>query len=285
MLKSWAKDSVIVRLVDAHFFWINPTLTATSTISGAMLTYTLTPDYYRRHPIQAAFLEQAVSYSPLMLLSSVTILCLIFVIKYFSEQNIADLRNEVLELRERSAFLPGNVRSVFEGFLYRFGTKINFGSMNENNERVTLYFHDAARDRFVTCARYSPNPRFKAAGRPEYPINEGCIAKGWEHGWHFDNAFPSDPSERASRHAGGYGMPRRTANNLKMPSRLYAAMRINDVEDRPIAVMVVESTEQERWSEDALRAEMQDQVQYLGELVGRLKEYIPIPSNAGSKGL
>jgi hypothetical protein len=70
-----------------------------------------------------------------------------------------------------------------------------------------------------------------------------------------------------------------------MPSRLYAVLGINGVSGNPVAVMVVESTDPNRWDEALLKAVMKEQEEYLAELVMRLKEYIPDPSGASEKGL
>ena len=73
-------------------------------------------------------------------------------------------------------------------FIYKFSiNKADFSS----EERVTLYIHNGG-NLFIPFGRYSPNTKYAKSGRPTYPDNIGCISKGWENGWHFENNFPNE---------------------------------------------------------------------------------------------
>ncbi len=276
----------ILRFIDQHFRWLNPVLVMLTTVTGAFLTYSIPPDVAKMYPVRTALLANVLGLLPVAFPVLAVVLVLVTWVRSRSEKTLVKLEKDNLELKSQMTVLSENIKNVFEGFLYRFATtKLAFGGEAENTERITLYIYDDADNRFVSFGRYSANPGYKTAGRPEYPISQGCIAKGWAHGWHFDNQFAQGKAARADRHLADYSIPKKVANALSMPSRLYAAMRIKDAGGRPIAVMVVESTKNDRWDEAQLKTAMQSQDVYLAEMITRLKDYIPKPSSAGSRGL
>ena len=91
-------------------------------------------------------------------------------------QNVKDVFDNYLQ----------NVKDVFDNYLHRLSLKLEFGKNNHNNERATIYLHDSV-SHFIPFGRFSANPKYCKKGRTQYPDNEGCIAKGWENSWHFDN--------------------------------------------------------------------------------------------------
>ena len=150
--------------------------------------------------------------------------------------------------------------------------------------RVSIYVHDAARRRFIPCGRYSPNPKYTKPGRTHYPDDEGCIGKGWERGWHFDNDFPLEKVARRRYDKDSYGLTRRVADSIKMQSRVYAVKRISHG-DEALAVVVVEAIDHDRFDQIQLQNALDEHNDNIASMVKRLRKYIPDPGGAEAVGL
>jgi len=64
-----------------------------------------------------------------------------------------------------------------------------------------------------------------------------------------------------------------------MKSNLFAVLRL-DVKNTPIAVIVVESVDSTKYTEKQIKKFLEDQQDYLSEMIISLEKFIPKPSNA-----
>lgn len=148
-------------------------------------------------------------------------------------------------------------------------------------QKELRYIHNGDNS-FIPFGRYSLNPKYAKKGRPKYPDNQGCIAKGWENNWYFDNTFSnpdSNENEYLYKNKTTYSMDKAIVKRLKMKSTLFAVLRL-DVKSNPIAVVVVESTNSNKYNENQIKKILEDQKDYLAEMISNLEAYIPKPSNA-----
>lgn len=274
------------RWVLKHSIWMQVAFPTLIGVSASFLDFD--PDYMKEdHPIRHALLSEGVlPFLPWVLIVSVVAHIWVLIIQQRAKPKLSKLMKELSELTDKSRIISENVSELFDGYLFRLATKLGFGSQSINCERITLYIHDKDRS-FIQCGRYSANPQFGGVNRATYPDSEGCIAKGWQNGWHFDTSFPDPEDDR-----GGYidyclnkySVPRNTTKKIKMKSRLYAVSCVKKNED-PFAVIVVESLGVDRFSEDVLRATLEEQSDYLGHIVCVLRDFIPEPNTAKSVGL
>lgn len=71
-----------------------------------------------------------------------------------------------------------------------------------------------------------------------------------------------------------------------MKSYLYAVKALkNRVTNEPVAVIVIESTESTRFTEQDLSEVLNNQEMYLAEIVVTLSQHIPTPNQARERGL
>lgn len=110
-------------------------------------------------------------------------------------------------------------------------------------ERISLFGFQP--DGFVLIARHALNTRFEAAGRPHYPVGEGCIGLAWEDGFAAATDLP-DPathlSEWQKELLDRYQVPVTTSQAIIMKSRACIAFRIETGAARlPVGVVVFES--------------------------------------------
>jgi len=136
------------------------------------------------------------------------------------------------DLQEKLESIPERVvKSLF------YYLKFNF------NERVTIYRFDG--DNFIPTGRYSKNVEYKKSGRDKYPRNEGFISLAWNNG-EFDIDQLPDPANRSVRYIQKIKscclVDEAVINSMKMKSRAYYCITLDDEHDDPIAVIVFEST-------------------------------------------
>lgn len=186
----------------------------------------------------------------------------------------------------KEIFDPGIILEIFTGYLYSMSSgKLGFGSNSKNSERITLYIYDGDRRVFIPFSRVSQNPLYKRKGRQEYPANEGCIGKAWENGWCFDNKFPTASDVRYEDYSKKlYDIPPATAKGLGMRSALLACMRIES-DDNPLGVIVVESTEKNRYTETYLKTILEEERHCIYLMLKKWHQLVPRVVNASELGL
>ncbi len=166
-------------------------------------------------------------------------------------------------------------------------THLKFGSISGCYERITIYVHDPL-GYFVPIGRYSDNPEFQKKGRSKYQDNQGFIAKAWQENYYFKNDYP-DPSANPIQYTDylrSEGLPANTINKIKMKSTLLFGYRIRDlITDKPIALMILESTKKNRYKQRDLQSKFDIVNKDISTLVQRLKPILPNISKPREVGL
>lgn len=261
--------------------WLLP---AIMTLSATFLSYD--PSKLKDGSHWRYTVEFIIPYLGWVLGISVLIYALVKIIEATAKPKLNKIQNELNEIKYHNKLVSEQVRNLFDGYLYNLANKLSFGESSENNERISLYIHDN-NNTFIPCGRYSANPKYRSPSRTSYPDNEGCISKGWENGWHFDNAFPYPEVERGDYIdycLNTYGIQRNTCKKINMKSRSFAALSIKNNGDS-FAVLVLESTKVDRFSEDEIKNILKEQNDFLAEMIRQLRDFIPKPSNASTRGL
>lgn len=204
------------------------------------------------------------------------------VLRLLYEPSVGKLHEEISGLRRESSVIAENIKNVFDGYLYQLSKKLEFGVNGENMERVTIYIHNS-NGSFIPFGRYSANPAFRGPGRSEYPDTQGCISHGWRNGWHFDNSLGTDRTYNRIN-ADRYAMPEAVTSALNMKSHLYGVKRIDDGNGQHLAVIVVESTRENRYTLQQLKDILDDEEGVISELITKLRPHIPELSFARSRG-
>jgi len=181
----------------------------------------------------------------------------------------------------KNEVIANNIKALFDGVLYHLATgKLLFKT---DCSRVTLYIHDKV-DKFISFGRYSTNPKFRNPGRSEYPDDKGAISHAWNDGWHFINNTEGG-FDFVNFNKNTYGLTADVLKKIKMKSRMYGAMRIDNQRGEQIAIILVESTDGSRFLEDELKSILKHEITFISELIMQLKEYIPMSISAKEKGL
>jgi hypothetical protein len=260
---------------------LSPFINALILLSSAFLQYNVTT-LIRRYPSWAPMINKISDYLPDVVIWTVGINFILSLVDSVCSDTIKKLMVELSEEKQKNKLITSNVKNLFEGYLLQLAThKIGFGKNNKVSDRITLYLHDGS-SKFIPFGRYAVNPKFSSPGRTEYPDNEGCISKGWQHGWYFQSNMGNTRNyTRKSEEL--YNITPYILSKMKMHSKFYAVKRIEN-NGKPIALLVVESLEKNRFIENEIKQKLEQEESFIAELIRKLESYIPKPSNAKSRG-
>lgn len=209
-------------------------------------------------------------------------LVLLSILHIFCRPTIKKLQKDLDDITGKNELIGENVKNVFDGYLFCLSKKLGFGSQEKNCERVTIYIHDGT-NHFIPFGRYSANPSYNGPGRTTYPDKQGCIAKGWENGWHFENNLGKG-GQYEKNNQKKYSIDKETLDRIKMKSELYAVQRIDGKNGRKLAVIVVESTTKNRFEKNNLKKKIEEEMEYVADLIVKLEDHIPSLGNAKRRG-
>lgn len=273
----------ISKFLNKHSLWLNPVSAITAGTTGAFINYEFSGQFAKLHPIQIAVLQSIIDNLWWVTIIASAVFLVVAINDGFAKNTIDRLEKKLEKEQECNDLIGQNVKDLFDGFLFRLSNTLGFGVNATNCERITLYIHDSKNKRFIPCGRFSQNAKYSQPGRIEYPEEEGCIGEAWQHGWHFTTLSPN-PSIRVNEHQQMYRIKKAVSSKLKMPSVQYAAMRVSSNDGKNYGVLVVESTEDNRFAEKNLRNSLEEQKHFLSELIPRLRQYIPQPEHAKKRG-
>lgn len=123
----------------------------------------------------------------------------------------------------------------------------HLGSLSEglgfnDSERISLYLHDAPRNRFILAGRFSKNPDLRKINRKAFPESEGCISQAWNNGgkyfieFHDGEAYGFGIFEKEN-----IAINKKDFKKLRMKSVAYCLFSVEE-KYRRIGIIVFEST-------------------------------------------
>jgi hypothetical protein len=201
----------------------------------------------------------------------------------FTSPTCFSMRSALIKQKAEIQAITDHVLFCVEGFIWEQAKRAGFSVSGVS--RISLYVHEPAKSRFFCLVRKSYNTKLEKKGRTFFADHEGCIAKAWEQDWHFDNDFPEDNSANAAYHKSEYGISKKTFNQLTMRPKLIAVKKVVDKNDRPIALIVVESTKSNAFVEADLKSALTIAATGCATLLMAWKDHLPTPSVAQDEGL
>jgi hypothetical protein len=189
-------------------------------------------------------------------------------------------RPSMIILQRKVDLVGESLRTLCDGLMTDLSSKLGIAPKDES--RVSLYIHDSDSS-FVLLGRYSPNPLLRKPGRTSYPDDQGCIAKGWQLGWWFENGLGNGASYTRNTE-NRYGIPAAEIPRFAMKSKLFGVHRIDHAGD-PLAVIVVESMREDRFPSAPLEATLKQFVHDYAPIIRAFRDYAPRPSIAKRSGL
>lgn len=281
MTKTWKWFRVTVLDILTRF--IAPLASFVALISGVLVTYDFS--FFRhKYPNWSGLFNYLESGTlVLVFLFSASIAAILSLVITIRQKSFKALQSENENYQDQIGEIGNNIIVLFDGLLLNLSKKLAF--QQDDQARISIYVHKNSKGCFIPCGRYSPNPELKKTGRTSYPDSQGCIAKGWQAGWHFDNNFSEDEGEHRSRCKNEYKIPINVHEKLKMKSKVYAVKRLDDATNAPLAVIVIESINENRFDANQLQADLNTVVHDFAQTIRTLRQHIPSPSDAAERGL
>ena len=181
--------------------------------------------------------------------------------------------------------VANNMPYLFDGILVNLWNKLNLGS--DHHARISIYVHHEGsiteEGCFTCCGRYSSNPVIRKPGRTLYPDGQGYIWEGWQRGWHYDAEFPTDEENHEKYNHEKYKIPLEVQKKFKIRTLFCAVKRLDDAENKPRAVIVIEG--ENRLDHDHLKGELEHLAPDYAHMIKVLRDHIPVPKEAKEKQL
>lgn len=158
------------------------------------------------------------------------------------EEQIQDLERAATDRQEALAVKTRDLRAVIR----EAGSELLAQcELSCEDTRLSVYQWHSANRVFVLVGRVSTNPTLTLPGRPEYPDGMGLIAQAWERGRAFHREWATDPTRWVASQVQKFGVPSATAEQMKMRSRSFLGVRVDDG-GIPVGVLMLESTDLNR---------------------------------------
>lgn len=184
------------------------------------------------------------------------------------------------QLRELVRVAGDDIQDKFKNLLIQIFKDGGFG----NDSRITLYRHEDSR--FISLARFSPDPGKAKTGRGFYPDNEGCIGAAYrdKESYVFDLPEAGTP-DYFDAMMDNWGYDPQVVNIFTMQPRSIAAFALEDDSDYTRNLMVVfESTEENAFAIRRLRRLCGKFSEALLGLAVSLESVMPSLTYASEKG-
>lgn len=269
---------------DLCALWVQPFAAFIALVTGSLLTYEFAA-WRNKYPSWSGPLDWIEGLMPLVFVVSAGTALAAGLIGTRRSKKVTELYNQLQEQRGQIAEVGNVIVILFDGLLLNLANKLELDQGSQ--ARLSLYVHDAERRAFIPCGRYSRNPDFIQPGRTTYPDDQGCIAVGWRKGWHFDNQIPPESQAVARRtyNLRNYSIPEWTTDSIRMKSTLYAVKRLDNLEGKAIAVLVVEAINPDHFTEADLRDTINGSINDYARVIHELRAYVPNPAKAAESGL
>ena len=263
--------------------YLMPWVSFVSLIAGGLITYDFSVLRARYPDWQGLFDILDSGILVFIFLATAVITALLSWAVNKRQKSFQELQMEIERSRDQIDEIGNNIKFLFDGLLLNLSKRLDFKQGDQS--RISIYVHENSDGKFIPCGRYSPNPELRKPGRTSYPDSQGCIAKGWQNGWHFDNSFPDTNSRHKNYCQSQYDIPANIHSSMKMRSCVYAALRLDNLAGNPLAVMVVESANADQFDANQLQASMESVASDFSQMISTLRQHIPSPSDAESRGL
>ncbi len=263
--------------------FLDPWASIVLVISSVLVTYDFT-DMKEKYPNWIGLFNfmEAEAFLGVFIISVIISAFLSWVMKDLQKSQNAQ-KSEINENRDQIGEIGNNIKFLFDGLLLNLSKKLNFKQGDQS--RISIYIHKEDSAQFIPCGRYSPNPEFRKPGRTSYPDTQGCIAKGWQNGWHFDNEFPGTETKHQNRCLAQYNVPKEVHKELIMMSQVYAVKRLDDPAGKALAVLVIESMKKDMFDANQLQADLNSITDDYSQMIATLRKHIPSPTDASERGL
>lgn len=191
--------------------------------------------------------------------------------RIFTQKTIKSLSIELQKEHQNADLVANNVEALVTGLLLQLSSRLGF--TRGEPTRLTIYVHNG-NGGFISFGRHCPDPTYAGKGRTLLSANAGCIAKAWANDWCYEGDLAYKDARRK------YQITREAYETMRMKSKFYAVKRIDSNTSQPLAVVVLESINPNRFAENQVKSVLDGEEAYLASTIQCLKPHIPDPGDA-----
>lgn len=247
--------------------------------AGPYITYNFV-ESAKSHPDWKGPLTVAGNYVHPVFWTAAAGLLTLAVLRRWAGLSYSALLKRANRAQELEDMIGENIYALVDGMLLGFAKKLNL-QVNDQS-RLTLYVK-SENSRLTTMGRYATNPMDSGGDPHQVNANEGCVGVAWRDGW----CYQADLGEwnAYARNCVAQGVGRVMTAAPKMKSRFVSALRVDDGNAMPFAVLVLESCQPRRFEESFIKAEMCNYIAFFEHSIPKLLPHMPAPSIAASRGM
>jgi hypothetical protein len=201
---------------------------------------------------------------------------------HFTTEKYKRLLNRYTALKSDYDSKQIDCYKLFSNYLYSLSVKLQLGT----NERISLYKRDL--ERYSCIGRFSDHGSYNVKAKRFYPANQGCIAKAWQVGSVTEGASPcpeTDWAKYVEYHVKKYGFTEAELNELRMKSRSYFGVRLQNPQNEIVAVLMLESTSASGLPFSKINKVINDvERRHLVALIESLESHMPSLERANAEG-
>jgi hypothetical protein len=192
-----------------------------------------------------------------------------------------ELKQAIGSLNDSLDSHRGSLWSYSRNLLTSVSDSLGFGvHEGKHTDRISIYAYDPESKSFTAFGRYCSDPNLdNVKSGNSYACTYGCIGEAWSKSWSYFPDYPEDEEAWIQRSVDN-GVPRKVAKAIRMRSRFYCGKRVDTLEHEPLAVIVVESTGPERYTEDEMKEFFDAFAESVREPLKHFKPTFPNPGKA-----
>lgn len=201
---------------------------------------------------------------------------------HFTTEKYKKLLANYLAVKNENESKTIDCFKLFSNYLYGLSTKLNFGT----NERISIYKSDL--ERYSCIGRFSENGVYTEKSGRLYPATQGCIAKAWEIGTFTEGSSPDPITEwqkYVEYHTKKYSFTEDELKTLRMKSRSYYGIRLQNQQQKTVGVLILESTDAGGIPFGKIGKIITDvEKRHLSSLIESLESHMPSLERANAEG-
>lgn len=216
------------------------------------------------------------------LLAVISVQFLTVCLRQRRDRNIRQLKEDLNSANDKVNMLATNARTFTVGMIRNIGARLKF----TNSDRITFYVLDtdqSGEEFFVNSGRYSKDPVFDKVDHHKYAADKGFINLAYRRSCIFECCDKGIETKTYRQWHAKSGLSTSRIASLKMKSKLYFGFAI-ETNGVASAVIMIESTEHDRFTEAELIDVMNAEKESLENFVANMKGLIALPSFAERAG-
>lgn len=264
-----------IQFLDWTNKWLSPIAWSIATLFGALWEQGFADWFIKQYPERTGLYIFFKDVIPPIFIYAFIAGGLFSSFRIFTQKSLFKLEKELKAEQEKVGLIADNIETLVNGILLRLSEKMQF--TRGDPTRLTIYIHNS-QGQFISFGRYTPDPSYMSKGRNLIPDNQGCVSAAWSLDWCYEGNLTYKNARKK------YNLPEEIYRAQRMKALFFAVKRIENENRIPIALLVVESKEKDRFSEATIKGILSEEEAYFARIISCLRTHIPDPQDAKKRG-